>query len=911
MGTAVNDRARYLGPLTPNASDFYRFTLATASQIDVVVSGIAASALLLSGDTIANSIWYGGSITPLGTNLNAGTYYLEIRSRSDLSSWYDFSFQSQTLPSWVSASLRRDTAAGGNNMDGMTSDPTLLGQVSADRTITKLTAGLGNTPVASFVDITALLDSNGRFLLTPSQLQQINQGTALSDGSYTLRLQVQDIYNKLSPLASVSFVLDTQTFAPSHLQLVNRVGQTNLTRRSTPTITGNAEVGAIVQILSNGRVLGQATTDVTGVWQAQLSALVDGTYTLSATATDGAGNVRSPSPLFSLTVDTTTPTPTGLRLLSRSDSGSSDTDGVTNIRTPIATGSAEAGATVRLYNDTQLLGQGIAGANRTWEVQLSTLTDGTYNLSAIATDGAGNVSAASALLPIRIDTQAPLAPSNLSLTPVGTTAVRVSGSAEANTSVQLWAGTTLIAETIADSSGTWRITTGQLRNGNHTLTAMATDGAGNVSPRSSATSVTVTSLVPSPPQNLRLTAATDSGTSSSDNITRNPMPVVTGTAEAGATVRLFREQQLLGETIANATGTWSIALPTALPQGAVELRVVARNSNGEGLAATLAVTIDGLAPTSQIQLLAAGSSNAVPLVNGTTLRTGARLTGTVNGTGSAVVALRLKLGSLEEVSVPVADNGLFLHSLNLGGFSGTQPLLVTLEDQAGNTTALTYTVTLDTTGTSVSSAPVLVAQLLNNTGDPNDEWTFMPGVAGVVSSPTFITGLRATFDGSTNAIFQDISSLLTPDGTFTLGESDLEALTPAGLVDGNYTLRLQMITGNNTITERSLSFRLDRTAPALNLPELVDGIGWEVGTRLKGTVQDNLSEVETSYQIQRVRDGQAVPGQTVAATTAATTGMNFDQVLSELPTLEWEEVYDELLSNVVYEEELSNVLTDY
>lgn len=83
-----------------------------------------------------------------------------------------------------------------------------------------------------------------------------------------------------------------------------------------------------------------------------------------------------------------------------------------------------------------------------------------------------------------------------------------------------------------------------------------------------------------------------------------------------------------------------------------------------------------------------------------------------------------------------------------------------------------------------------------------------------------------------------------------------------------------------------MTFKLDRTAPELNLPDLIDGIAWDVNTHLKGSVQDNLGEVEVTY---RIGSGNA---QAITSATSSATGMQFDQLLSELANLNKEEVYN-------------------
>ena len=55
----------------------------------------------------------------------------------------------------------------------------------------------------------------------------------------------------------------------------------------------------------------------------------------------------------------------------------------------------------------------------------------------------------------------------------------LSGTAEANATVKVFDGATLLGSAVANGSGAWSYTTAALANGSHSLTATATDAAGN------------------------------------------------------------------------------------------------------------------------------------------------------------------------------------------------------------------------------------------------------------------------------------------------------------------------------------------------------------------------------------------------------------------------------------------------
>jgi methionine-rich copper-binding protein CopC len=108
--------------------------------------------------------------------------------------------------------------------------------------------------------------------------------------------------------------------------------------------------------------------------------------------------------------DTTAPNaPSSLDLLSSSDSGTSNTDNITNKTTPVVGGTAEALSTVKLYDTDGVtqLGQATAGNDGAWTITSSQLAAGVHTLTAKATDSAGNTSAASQALSVTIDAAAP------------------------------------------------------------------------------------------------------------------------------------------------------------------------------------------------------------------------------------------------------------------------------------------------------------------------------------------------------------------------------------------------------------------------------------------------------------------------------------------------------------------------
>jgi hypothetical protein len=120
---------------------------------------------------------------------------------------------------------------------------------------------------------------------------------------------------------------------------------------------------------------------------------------------------------------------------------------------------------------------------------------------ATATDAAGNTSDCSTTSVTYVeDSAAPNKPTVDSTTPgspANDNSPNVNGTAEAGSTVKLYDGVTQIGSATA-TGGNWSITSSTLASGAHTITATATDGAGNVSAASSGVTVTIDTTVPTP-----------------------------------------------------------------------------------------------------------------------------------------------------------------------------------------------------------------------------------------------------------------------------------------------------------------------------------------------------------------------------------------------------------------------------
>jgi hypothetical protein len=169
-------------------------------------------------------------------------------------------------------------------------------------------------------------------------------------------------------------------------------------------------------------------------------------------------------------------------------------DRITNATVLILTGTAPASSTVNVYDGATLLGTATANSSGAWSYTTGTLNNGSHSFT--ATDTVSNVtSAASAALAVTIDTIAPAAPVISSDVVVNTNDVALTGTAEANSTVKVYDGATLLGSTATNGSGAWAYTTGALSSGTHNLTATATDAASNVSAASQVVHPTIVTTV--------------------------------------------------------------------------------------------------------------------------------------------------------------------------------------------------------------------------------------------------------------------------------------------------------------------------------------------------------------------------------------------------------------------------------
>ena len=227
---------------------------------------------------------------------------------------------------------------------------------------------------------------------------------------------------------------------------------------------------------------------------------------------------------------------------------------------------------------------------------------------------------------------------------------------------------TLTAEDIA--KGFVEVKAPTLSEGAHSITALFTDKAGNVSAASAAKTLTVDTTAPVNPS---ITAFSDNSGSAQDTLTNDATPSLTISAEAGSTVEVFSGDTLLGK--ATETSTAGVFSFTAESQKDGAYSFTAKSSDAAGNSATSsaqAVTIDTAKPSAPVISNAVEGATTVAL--------------TISGDAGSTIdvyAGSTKLGSAVESTTQA---GLFSYSAALVN-AGKYSFSAQAADAAGNTAA--------------------------------------------------------------------------------------------------------------------------------------------------------------------------------------------------------------------------------
>ncbi|WP_299978197.1 Ig-like domain-containing protein [uncultured Pseudoteredinibacter sp.] len=260
------------------------------------------------------------------------------------------------------------------------------------------------------------------------------------------------------------------------------------------------------------------------------------------------------------------------------------------------TGSANPGETVRIYQNGVVIGETTADSQGNWSYTSSPLSEGSHSFTATSIDTNGQESLPSTEHVVNVDQTAVTAKAiqfkgatgllnNGDTTSNGL--LELSGLAEANARVDIYDQGKKIASAQANENGEWKIEL-DLADGNHDISTIVVDQAGNESVESMSISLNVQAA-----QQQQFNASPLNNSSGPDEVilppgtiiqnggfTNDNTPQIQGTATPGATVTLSVNGDTYGPVTANSNGEWTIQTTTPLPEGKAVFKAKAVNGAG-------------------------------------------------------------------------------------------------------------------------------------------------------------------------------------------------------------------------------------------------------------------------------------------------------------------------------------------
>lgn len=497
--------------------------------------------------------------------------------------------------------------------------------LSTSDNITTKTTGITVTGTAEAGSTVELFDGTTSLgTVTADTKGVFTKDIDLAPGEHNITAKATDNAGNLSIASSaLKIIVDTTApTAPTALDLAidDDTGASNTdnvtNKTSGLTITGKSEANARIELFDGTTSLGTVTAATDGTFTKDIS-LAAGVHSITAKATDAAGNVGVASEVLTITVDSSAAF--SLDLASEDDTGTSNNDNITSKTSALTiSGTITPNATVELFDGTTSLGTATTNANGLFTKDIS-LAAGNHDITAKVANSNG----VSDVLKITVDPNAPTAPASLDLLATDDTGVSdtdnitskvtgltITGIAEANSTVELFDGSMSLGLATANSSGVWSKLISQFGVGEHTITAKASDAAGNVSVASNALIIVTDPNAPAVPTALDLAADDDTGASNTDNLTSKTSGLtISGNAEAGSTVELFDGSTSLGTIVAdsNSLFTLDISLAAGLHQITAKATDVAGNVSGAST--SLQITVQEAAQASSFAAMDASLSD--------------------------------------------------------------------------------------------------------------------------------------------------------------------------------------------------------------------------------------------------------------------------------------------------------------
>ncbi|WP_341886823.1 Ig-like domain-containing protein [Variovorax sp. YR752] len=726
------------------------------------------------------------------------------------------------------------------------------------------------------------VDEDGNWSFIPPE--------ALDEGEHSIVIVERDpAGNESKPSDPFDFVVDITPPDPSKLAITGveedvgaikgHIASGGTTDDSHPVVSGTGTAGDTIIVsvkdVTGEREVGRTTVDAEGNWSLPVDkALLSGPNEFTAVEMDPAGNKTAPSAPYDVTVDLATPPAPVIQNVQDDvgpNTGMLQKGELTDDAQPTIIGTAQAGATVKVYDGTTLLGQVVADATGKWSLTPETaLADGRHDITATATNTVGQTSAPTGVWHFTVDATAPGQVTDFEVTDdVGGTVGKLtegmttdddrptfSGKAEPGATVTVYDNGEKIGEALAGPDGQWSLTPDKpLPSGEHAFTTEVVDPAGNGSGQSDPLNVIVDAI----PGVVTLDTLVDDegairGTIAANGSTDDTRPEIQGTGKAGSTVHVYDGVTLLGETVVKGDGTWSFTPTTPLADGAHAITVTATSLAGNTSEPTPAVnfTVDTLAPTAPSIDAAEDDVGA---------KQGALVNGGVTDDPSPTLSGKAEAGS----TVAVYDNGKLLGTVPADAaghwtYTPTTPLAegehtftVTATDKAGNTGAPSAGFVLTTDFTPPDATKLAI------TGVEDDVGNVLGNIASGGKTDDSSPVIHGTGTAGNTVIVMIKDGLGERElGRATVGEDGTWSLEPKHpLVSGSnsFTAIEMDAAGNPTAPSTSYEVIVDVTKPE---PPVIENVQDDVGPS-KGMLQKN----ELTDDARPTITGTAQPGSTV------------------------------------------------
>lgn len=577
----------------------------------------------------------------------------------------------------ASVALSEENDSGASNSDGITNhneNITFVGKIEQGAT--------------------AILHFNG--IKYPVQIQEdgswsVTIPNLLDDKSYDYKLEVTDLAGN-HEVISGQIVIDTITSVSGGLDKASDTGKFNndgITMVTKPYFSGEGEPKADIVVTINNRDY-QTVVDSDGKWKLQVTnELPEGEFPYTIVITDLAGNKHEIGD--KIVVDTGVTVTADLQ----TDTGISDSDTITKNKNNVIVGKTEEGAsatiTITGLNGGRHFPMEVS-PDGTFSFETGDLPDSTYEYTIHVTDKAGNEASLKQSFTVDtitfveggLDSDSDSGRSNTdSITNINKPTI--SGQGEPKSTIILKINDKEYSAKVS-SDGRWTIDiTDPLPDGLIKYEVIATDVAGNTA--NFEKSLTIDTKAPT---NVSMNLDNDSGESTTDWITNNRQPKISGTVEVGSSVVLVVDGRTFdsesGVRVEN--GTWSFIYPDELLDGTFDVKVVATDVAGNDFIIEKEIVIDGVTHISggldSESDSGVSNSDKVTNINNPVFR----------GLSEENSQVRLNVDGKDYV-VKSDDQGQW--SIQVDKLSeGSHVVTMTVTDIAGNTKTINETIVIDT-----------------------------------------------------------------------------------------------------------------------------------------------------------------------------------------------------------------------